>query len=652
MEISKTLKQTERALLFVTFFLFPLLLVPSFTNIFAVPKLMLLASVASILLLIKAVRVVIERKIEVKSSKFDSALFLLALSYLLSVIIISPNKVEALLDPNRGALLVVLMVVLAVTLPKDKKLMGVASLSALGVMLLGTVASYFSLLGFLPKTLAFINTKGFNFLGNLLNQIMFAGFYLAMAFEQLRESDVKGSTPVAQKENQGGFLNLLFLASLLTVVVSSFVLLKDLKPQFFPLAESWEISVDVLKNPKNAIFGVGPANYLSLYTRTKPMTINANATLWNANIEYSRSAALHFFSEVGLLGLVALGLILFNLWHTGRKQKLTLAMIVFGIWTLLFPLSQTYLFMLLTLVYLLREDKEVRKFDLKDLDLFAYATALVLVVIVAAFGYFYGRAIFSDYLVAKSFVAASENKAQDVYDSQLRAIQMNPFSQTARSAFIQTNMVLANSLAQKQKPTDEDKQQYSQLIQQAITNARDTVTLNPAQATNWAALGSVYQTLLGQAEGASEWTIASYQRAIAIDPRNPGYYFSLGSVYYALGNFEEASGFFTQAIALKNDIPNYYYNLAWSEYQKKNFAKAVNAMETAMQFTQKGTNDYKKVKAELAEFKKKLPAETETQNTQVQPETLSQPTTVPTGQPTIELPENSAPPTVTEAPQP
>ena len=191
MNILKNLQTLEKGLLFGTFFLFPLIFFPGFANAFATAKILLLALIAAILLIIKAVHIVIEKKIVLRGSKFDTALFLLVVGYLLSVIIVSPNKVEALIDPNRGALIVALLMILALISPKDKILALKASLAALGVGLVASVLSYFSLLGFLPQSLSFINTKGFNFWGNILSQIIYVGFFLALAFDQLRDAHIK-----------------------------------------------------------------------------------------------------------------------------------------------------------------------------------------------------------------------------------------------------------------------------------------------------------------------------------------------------------------------------------------------------------------------------------------------------------------------------
>lgn len=652
MDVSKNLKLLDRVLVFVFFFLFPILFLTGFNNSFTVPKVILLSLITALSLLIKAARVVVEKKIVWKTTQFDNSLFLLMLSYLLSIVIVSPNKIAALIDPTRGGLLIVLLAILSVALPKDKILALKASLLSLIVTFVVLLGSYFSVFSFLPESLQFVNTKGFNLWGNLFSMAIYAGFFLTLSLEKLRENDnpaVVNATNLEPAAKAPGFLNLMFIVGLLTLVVSTYTILKDIKPMLFPINESWQVSVDILKNPKNAFFGIGPGNYVSLYTRSKPIGIN-NSPFWNLNIEESRSSILHIFTETGVLGLTALFIIFITLLKHAKKQQLSLSIWVLILAGLLLPLSQAYFFLIFTSIYLLSQPSKTQKFDLKDLNIFSYGVAVITVALVFAFGWFYYKAIAPDYLIGQSIKAANQNQVQKVYDLQVKAIQLNPYSFEAREAFIQTNLALANSLAQKKKPNEEDKQQYTQLIQQALTNARDAVTLNPQKATNWANLASVYQLLLGQVEEADSWTIASLQRAISLDPNNPNYRFSLGSVYYRLGNYQEASRFFEQAISLKPDIANYYYNLAWSSYQQKDYNRAVNALEATLQYTEKGTDDFKKVKKELAEFKALLPEQEVDNDTNLEPETLSQPEALPTGQPTISLPKDSAPPEISITP--
>ena len=133
-----------------------------------------------------------------------------------------------------------------------------------------------------------------------------------------------------------------------------------------------------------------------------------------------------------------------------------------------------------------------------------------------------------------------------------------------------------------------------------------------------------------------------------MDPRNPQYYFNLGSLYYGLKNYDEAVRFFGNAVSLKTDIPNYQYNLAWAYYQKQDYTQAVNAMQNALQFIpDKKSTDYKTAQKNLEEFQKMV-KKTEPQNDQTagnaEPETLIQPSPNPSTTPEILLPTQSAPP--------
>ncbi len=653
MDISRTLHKLERVLLFLTFFLFPLVFMPLFPNFFATPKLILLAVVVGLTLIIKAVKIIATRKMSIYSSVFDSALYLLVLAYLLSVLVVSPNKVEALIDPNRGVLLVVFLTVLVFALPKDKKVVLWASTAAMAVLFVSTILGYFTLFGFLPESWQFINMKGFNPMGNLISQALYGAFFLALVLDSLKDRVAAKEVQMSGKSNKG-LLNVLFIVALLTTVLSAFMLLKDVRPVFLPLANAWAITVDVLKTGRTALFGVGPANYVTLFTRSKPLSVNALPDLWNVNVEFTRGAALQIFSEVGLVGLLALIMIFVHLYYAAKRFNTVLSFTVLVIWALFFPLSQIFFFLLFLAVFLNREDKEVREFDLRGLDLFAYGSAAAILAVTVGTGYFFGRAMASEYVLNASFNAVRENKAQLVYDLQRQASILNPYNERARSNFSQTNLLLASNIAQKEKLTDEDRQVITTLIQQAISEAKALVASNPQKAVFWAHLAETYRNLLGIAEGAEEWTISSYQRAVALDPRNPSYYFALGSVYYALGNFDEAIGFFGQAISLKPDMANYYYNIAWAYYQKEDYPAAVGSLETVLRLIEdKKSDDYKKASKELEEFKAKLPVEEATEGgEELQPETLVQPSPLPTGEAEIRLPKESAPPSITITPAP
>lgn len=656
MSIKEAVKKAEHILLFLLFFVYPLLFSPLFTDVFATTKFLFLTVVVVLVLLLKGIKVIVSRRLDFFKSPFDNVLYLLVVAFLLSTIISAPNKVEALIDANRGAVPIIFWVLLLFGLPKNKKLAVYASLSSLFILFLMLVGSYFSLFKFLPENFAFINNKSFTPFGSLLDLALYAGFFLALALDSVQKHP-GGKAEFSKEEKR--LLQVSFILTLPLVLLSVYIILKDSKIIFLPFSISWQITVEGLKNLRVAVFGVGPANFVSLFTQAKPLSFNNLETLWQANVEFSHSALLHIFSEVGLLGTMSLVLILLNLFYKAKQYRTVLSYAVLLAWFVFFPVSYNLYFLLFIALFLLREEERVRQVDLKDLDVILYSFVTILLVVVIAISFFSYRVFAAEYYLARSFAASAENNAQTVYDYQRKASTLNPFNERVRLTFSQTNILLANSLAQKKKISDQDRQTIATLVQQAINEGKALVSLNIQKAAYWANLASIYRNLLTIAQGADAWAISSYQRAIALDRNNPNYYYNLGVVYYALRNYNEATKFFEQATVLKPNIANFHYNLAWANFQIKDYRKAVNAMESALRFVEVGSDDYKKAKKELEDFKKKLPKEEVRdifeEEEKLSPEELVQPSPIPSVTPQIELDEENAPPrvpTTTPTPKP
>ena len=86
--------------------------------------------------------------------------------------------------------------------------------------------------------------------------------------------------------------------------------------------------------------------------------------------------------------------------------------------------------------------------------------------------------------------------------------------------FSRLNLLIANNIARKDKDkiTEQDRQTIAQAIQAAIAEAKNVVALNPQRSTNWENLALIYRNIINVAQGADQWTIAAYQRAIVTDP--------------------------------------------------------------------------------------------------------------------------------------
>ena len=221
--------------------------------------------------------------------------------------------------------------------------------------------------------------------------------------------------------------------------------------------------------------------------------------------------------------------------------------------------------------------------------------------------YLTGRAYSAEVLFQKSLNAASANDGKKTYDTLITTVQANPFRDTYRVAYSQTNMLIANTLASNKDISDTDRNTVSQLVQQAIREAKNAVALNPTKVTNVENLASIYRNLLNFAQGADAWTTASYQQAVVLDPINPNLRIALGGVFFAQKNYDEAIRIFRTAVDLKPDLANAHYNLAAALREKGQYERALASLNQVMQLiTDKNSSDYQTASAEADELKKRL----------------------------------------------
>jgi len=223
--------------------------------------------------------------------------------------------------------------------------------------------------------------------------------------------------------------------------------------------------------------------------------------------------------------------------------------------------------------------------------------------------FFTGRIYAAEVYFKRSLNNLAQNDGTRAYENQIKAMTLNPYYDSYRVFYSQTNLLLANALASKSNLSDQDKQNITVLIQQAIREAKAAVSLNKNKVTNWENLANVYRQLINFAEGADQWTITSFTQAIKLDPNNPDLKLNLGGVYYALGSYDEAIRLFQQAVDNKINFANAYYNLSAAYKEKGDFKKAHEMMQITLNLISTNSQDYQKARGELEELAKKLPAE-------------------------------------------
>lgn len=445
---------------------------------------------------------------------------------------------------------------------------------------------------------------------------------------------------VNQKEKLGEWsLFILAVILLVGVAASIFQLTKATIP-FLDYRTSWSVAVESFK--RRPLFGVGPARFDEAFTLFKPAEFNSSQW-WATRFARSSSFYLQLWSELGVVGLVLFLWFLLKVKKEadGKVPELRWSWLVLIVLGAFLPAALVFPFLALVISSVIRRRQEVI-LPYPKASLQIISGLLVILLLVA--GYFYQKALVSEFLFFRFVRGISTKQGRD--EDYYRAVRSCPYIADFRIFRSQIDLSamrnIINSAGDAQLD-DAQRQQLTLLAQEGINEAKAAVSLRPGQVIGWENLAQTYRQLINLAQGSDQWTISAYLQAVALDSLNPRLRVDLGGVYYALGNYSEAGQQFETAIRLKRDYANAWYNWAWSLKQQDKLRDAVGAMQQVLLLLSADTPDYQRSQAELEQWKKEL-GETETQKIPEKTEELTPPQPAPSPQVSpIQLPKEAAP---------
>lgn len=637
-----------------------LLFLPITADFFTPHKQLTLVITSLLVLLSWAIYTVINQEIRLTNSPSLVAFTLFTLLYLLSGRLQGSNFIETLRGPLSIILSLYFIYLATTSLLKDKNTSRSTHLT-IGISL--AVANLIAILCYLGlfSTLGnYLSNKAFNTLGGplpllLANIIFIPGFFI----HALKSKD--------------SFLKITSIVYLISAIAGSIVTVLLLRPSgltpiiLLPLNAGWNIAVDILKNPRTALLGFGPSSFSSAYNLFKPISINST-NLWSVRFGSSSNEVLNLLTTIGVPGLLfylttflKTGLSMQNSKelsgnHLALANKISL-FIAIGL-QFFFPANITLLILSVILLILCTIDLKSAD-DSQDIVISIFAAKVVKtpqvelpepkaqkrteilpwvflvtsILVIAYFGLLHAPAYASKIVFYQSLLAASKNNGTESYNLQIKAINYNRYDPAFRLTYSQTNLALANAIASKSDVTEQDRNNIATLIQQSIREAKAGVTLDPSNSLYWQNLANIYRQLINLAEESDKWAIASYNRAIELDPLNPQLRLDLGGVYYALGNYDQAINTFSQAVAAKPDWANAHYNLAASYKQKKDYQNALSSLNNVLRLLNNESADTQKVQDEIKELEKLLkdqkPTTPSTNQTGTETGSLTTPTPIP-----------------------
>lgn len=668
-------------LLSILLFLFPLLFLTNTTDPFFVPKQAFLVIMSSLLIVLWAALCVYERKLKLRSGPFNLPVAAFAIIIFLSSLL-SRNMYDSLASsiPVVAAAIVYFVFINVIS---DRKSF-VAAITAL--IAGGTVASlisiaYYFKIYFLP--IPAIQSQYFSTFGSPLQHIIYAvALMLLCVFALLQE--VKGRKIEPNYNTMFfGSAGIVLLASAALVIYQ--IISVTQKPVLLPYTYGFQIATAAISQDGGTqnIFGLpvlrmlislplgsGYGTFLTDFTRFKLADINNDPTLWTSSFTYSSSFALELLTTTGILGILAYFFIIAKVLKVRRKETMPVFFALLGLFLVSFflPFTIAIIFLMFVLLGLYTstlffahdkrvEDISVSLVALKQ-GLFSVdettgherrksdsiALPLLLFIVVLLVGgylsYLSIKLVTADTKIAASLSQANRNNGQLIYDLQRQALTEFPYRSDYYRIFSQINLALANSIAsgipQGTKPNASVQGTISQLLQQSMANARTAVALAPMTSLNWQNYSQVSRSLIGVAQGADTQAIATLNQAIALDPNNPVLRVELGGIYYQLKQNDAAQNQFQIAINLKPDFANAYYNLGHALEAKGDLKNAVVAYQAALSLLPNGSEDKKKLEAEMEAVLKQV-------GTEVTPETSAVPTGTAENQPGLTTPATPAP---------
>jgi len=665
--MSKVLEQIEKYILYAVIFLLPITFASIAENPFVPAKLTLLVFGIGTIFIIKSIRTILDGKFTWAVSSLDFPVILLAVSYIVSAYFKTPNKMEAILFPGTTTAVVSasLLYFLINQLGKNEKIQAVKMLFVSGVVFsILTILAGLKLFANASVFPAFMRSSVFTPTGGYLPAALFLATLLPIGISlALKHKDI-----VRQSSYAVASVVILFGLgfAVFNLVPNSANLARGTGVRSSGLSTSWSVSVDSLK--ESPLLGSGPANYFTSFTRFRPLSYNQTNN-WRFKFATAQNYYLTVLTETGMLGVAGIAILLLALYRVirheivsdpykillARPSTLSLAILLFIL--LFFPAS-TFIMVLLFILLALSMQSSPTALNLasvgenhKRSNLPALIISIPTIILV---GYVFVKAttiIRAEYTYKQSLDAIAANNGIESYDYLRSAISINPYVDRYHSRYSQVNLALANSLAGQAvdgQLTEEQRTQITQLVQQAIREARLTVQLNPLRSNGWEQLARTYQAIIPLAQGADTFASQSYRQAIALDPTNANLRIALGQLHFAAKDYEGAITIFNTATQVKPDLANAYFNLAFAYREAGKIDLAKTAMTNAIANIDKTSADYAvalQALDDLDKFKNQTPPATSE---------LEAPTTeeTPVIDPKLELTQEDTPPEAPLSPTP
>jgi len=401
------------------------------------------------------------------------------------------------------------------------------------------------------------------------------------------------SAEISGPAEQGNPLKPLLLPLFIFILALVFIFLKlpignvvNLPVEISPTHKATiDIAIKTLKEgPKNFILGSGPATFgyqYSLHRGTGPNLTD----FWQVRFDQGATAFLTFLTTLGVLGSLAVLLMIFVFLWQGPKTQLTV--FVGGVYYLVcgffYPINLSLLFVVFLILGLFESitgEKKEFLFTQSPQKAFFIMLIGVFLIVGSILGLYnvsrkYAGAL--AYAEGLSLINAQTPKLNEGIQEINKAATLDAkdvYFRDLSQAFLLKIQELLNN---QELPQAEKQKTLQQIVSNAELSAKAACQVNPKNSLNWLQLGSIYENLASiNIEGAADLSLLNYQKAGELDPKNPLTPLNIGRVYKSMAEIiqiqiallEQAEKKDEEAISKLQESYDKNLELAIGEFQK------------------------------------------------------------------------------------
>lgn len=443
-----------------------------------------------------------------------------------------------------------------------------------GLMIVGRFGVFRGIL--LVATLGLLIIIDYALVWIILLVSLFISLILVLAKRMLREN-----------------INRLLLPIFLIIIAATFLFINinvwpvNVLPRELILDQkiSWKTAFGAAtENIKSGFSGSGIGTFYYDFARHKPLEIN-QTRFWQIRFDRAGSHIAEILGTMGFLGilsyllLIGMFFLIFGM-IIHSKSKFSTSKDAFredGGWIRIqLPIFMAFLALLISQFFYYQntalaftfwlmlglavvswqspapswgESEKVISFkDFPELSLIFSVLVIIFGLVILGFYYFGVRFYLADINYYQGLNASGQEKIEKLE----KAVRLNPYFSQYRIAL--SRSFFFEAFQELQKPAEEqDITKTQTMINWAINEAKIATDLQPNSVATWENLGVIYREITGMAAGARDWSIKSFEKAIALEPTNPVLYTELGKIYFLEKDQQKAEECFQKALEKKPD---------------------------------------------------------------------------------------------------